>query len=706
MKRLTVLALVLAFGGRAHAELRVAVMEFTNASSSKEMDALGKGLQSMFTTDLSQVQAIQLVERERLHDIEAELKLGRSTLIDKTTAAKIGKLAGATHLFGGSFTIVGSRMRIDGRLFSTQTGEILLAEQVEGDTDTFFDLEKAVVKKVVDAAGIKLQPKERVAVGKVQTADFEAFRKYSEGMAAFDDQRYDEAIAALREATRRDADFALAAATLERYQKVVENLRHKVSDIELAEAREDAAALADGWKAFAAASDPQKKLFELLPLYQVYKNQSGPVDKFARDRGMDRVAQEYFPLAIQLWRDLHAGKRQHRSSDPAPVLSATVLRHYAPKDSKQRNPQLYVDLCLTDGGLVEMLLNGDDYFAGKHLNYDERQIAALDEELTRLGLKVVKESLVCFDQPDDELALLRARLLKRLGQKLRMVLDLKRSNEVLEEAAQMIKDKDELRAITREVEYNRDLAATLATAKDPELVRQLLQGYALIDPKKREELLAGARAFKSVETIDRSFFPNDYLIIGKTPVWLVRGGLSSGPRSDDRHADEIRYYAGAGLMGEWTKKAAAEAVAVVGGQPRAEVRVSFTVEMAPGPDWPASDRGGGRPEVGLVFGLTNVSSSNDPPHGYTLLFGGPTVRLAEITGGEGELTLKVLSEQKLDVSGAGKLVVTVEVGKNAVATTINGKRASFPVPGDHQGFWGLHWRGRGFVAVKALEVGR
>src|SRR5690242_18670382 len=91
-------AVVVAIAGTGMAraaEMRVAVMEFGDAGASGDLGSLGKGLQSMITTDLSQVPSFKLVERARLHDLQQELKLARSTLIDKSTAVKLGKLAGA-----------------------------------------------------------------------------------------------------------------------------------------------------------------------------------------------------------------------------------------------------------------------------------------------------------------------------------------------------------------------------------------------------------------------------------------------------------------------------------------------------------------------------------------------------------------------------------------------------------------------------------
>ena len=53
----------------AAAEMHVAVLEFTNASKDPELESLGKGLQSMVTTDLANVSTLKVVERERLKDV-------------------------------------------------------------------------------------------------------------------------------------------------------------------------------------------------------------------------------------------------------------------------------------------------------------------------------------------------------------------------------------------------------------------------------------------------------------------------------------------------------------------------------------------------------------------------------------------------------------------------------------------------------------
>jgi TolB-like protein len=204
--------------------LRVAIMEFTPAATAPELSVLGAGLQSMITTDLGQLPAIVLVERARLQDIAKELQLGQSGLVDKQTAAKIGGLAGASHLLVGSFTVVGGKMRLDARLFAVASGEIVLSEKIDGAQSAFFELEKQLVVKLVDSVGVKLQRKQKIDLAKPATTDFEAFQKYSQGLVAFDEHKLEDAVAAMQAAVARDPNFTLAATKLAEYQALLPSL--------------------------------------------------------------------------------------------------------------------------------------------------------------------------------------------------------------------------------------------------------------------------------------------------------------------------------------------------------------------------------------------------------------------------------------------------------------------------------------------------
>jgi TolB-like protein len=229
MRNAAALTALVCLGGVAHAAtdkapLRVAVMDFTPASTAAELAPLGAGLQSMITTDLGELPMFVLVERARIKDIEAELHLSQSGAVDKATAAKIGSLAGASHLLVGSFTVVGGRMRIDARLFAVDSGAIALSEKMEGAQTAFFELEQKLVKKIVDSVGVKLGKKEKADLARPQTTDFEAFAKYSQGLTLADEKKPQEAVAAMQAAVAKDPSFALAATKLSQFQALLASL--------------------------------------------------------------------------------------------------------------------------------------------------------------------------------------------------------------------------------------------------------------------------------------------------------------------------------------------------------------------------------------------------------------------------------------------------------------------------------------------------
>jgi len=190
--------------------MRLAVMEFDSPSSDPRLAGLGKGLQSMVTTDLAQVEKLRLVERSRIEEIKAELKLQSSKLVDKKTAVRMGKLMGASHLISGSVTVLDQQMRLDLRLFSVETSEIMVAEDILGTTPTFFELEKKLVNLVLSALGVRLNKAEQKLTGKVQTKDYEAFLDYGQAMELKEKKQYEESAELLQKAKSRDMGFQLA----------------------------------------------------------------------------------------------------------------------------------------------------------------------------------------------------------------------------------------------------------------------------------------------------------------------------------------------------------------------------------------------------------------------------------------------------------------------------------------------------------------
>jgi TolB-like protein len=132
----------------------VAVLYFDYSGKDGEMAVLKKGLAQMLISDLSALDGVRLVERDRLEEILAELKLAQSGKIDTATAAKVGKLLGARYLvLGGYFDLMGT-LRADARVVEVETGKVVQSTGAQGKPQDFLDLEQklsASVAKILSA---------------------------------------------------------------------------------------------------------------------------------------------------------------------------------------------------------------------------------------------------------------------------------------------------------------------------------------------------------------------------------------------------------------------------------------------------------------------------------------------------------------------------------------------------------------------------
>ena len=133
------------------AQPRVAVMNFENNSTwSYWGDRLGEAAADELVTQLLKSGSYRMIERSQLAAVLAEQDLGASGAVDASTAANIGRLLGAQLILTGSITqfsietisgrfgrLGGSRSKaqtiLDVRLVDTTTGEILVAENGQGE---------------------------------------------------------------------------------------------------------------------------------------------------------------------------------------------------------------------------------------------------------------------------------------------------------------------------------------------------------------------------------------------------------------------------------------------------------------------------------------------------------------------------------------------------------------------------------------------
>ncbi len=191
----------------------VAVLYFSNLSQDKSLDWLDRGLTEMLTTNLAQVQGLDVLSTERIQGSVQRLGKKDSVAIDPGVAQAVAREAGADAFITGALLKVGpTQLRLNVRVQDTRTGQILESEKLEGESiQNIFGMVDSLTARI---AGHFL-PSGAVsgnapAIEQSSTSNVEAYRHYQLGRDY--EQRFLAAEAAneFSEAVRLDPQFALA----------------------------------------------------------------------------------------------------------------------------------------------------------------------------------------------------------------------------------------------------------------------------------------------------------------------------------------------------------------------------------------------------------------------------------------------------------------------------------------------------------------
>ncbi len=145
--------LIVALSGQAQAadagtRPRIAVLYFETGTTDVELQAFSKGLAALMTTDLSSNEQLDVLERERLEAVLAELKLGESRAAHKGSFAQVGKLLGVDYLVMGLLVGAGGRFALDAHVVKVETSKTVGGARVMLDPKDVFVAEEQLVEKL------------------------------------------------------------------------------------------------------------------------------------------------------------------------------------------------------------------------------------------------------------------------------------------------------------------------------------------------------------------------------------------------------------------------------------------------------------------------------------------------------------------------------------------------------------------------------
>lgn len=197
----------------------VAVVRYDNNTGDGQYEHLGRALSSMMISDLSVLdEKIQLVERERLEELLAELDLQQSAYVDPNSAQSLGMIVGAQYVVAGAFVTAEPIMRLDTRIARVETSEIVTTAEVTGERDALFDLQQQLADELVEGLDLVLTEEERERLQAQQEAnridDLQTFVAFSEALCLLDYGAYADALDVMQEVQLQAPGSRLVQATM------------------------------------------------------------------------------------------------------------------------------------------------------------------------------------------------------------------------------------------------------------------------------------------------------------------------------------------------------------------------------------------------------------------------------------------------------------------------------------------------------------
>jgi serine/threonine protein kinase/tetratricopeptide (TPR) repeat protein len=217
-------ALIIGFFLRPHAtklapseaHKSVAVLYFTNLSQDHSLDWLNRGLTEMLTTNLAQVQGLDVLSTERIQSSLQRMgdKQGE---MNPSVAQAVAKDAGADAFITGALLKVGpTQLRLDVRVQDTRTGQVIFSDKLQGESmQNIFGMVDAltarVAAKFVPEGSL---PPNTPSIEQASTSNIEAYKHYQQAQLL--ERRFlnEDAIRELEQAVALDPQFASAYLSL------------------------------------------------------------------------------------------------------------------------------------------------------------------------------------------------------------------------------------------------------------------------------------------------------------------------------------------------------------------------------------------------------------------------------------------------------------------------------------------------------------
>ena len=112
---------------------RIAVLDFEVQSDNPQYKFLGKGFAEFIAVDLSQVEGITIIDREKRNDVMEEQKFTLTGMTDESTSIEIGQLLAANYMVSGSIFDMFGNLEVTVQLIDIELGSVAVNAQAGGE---------------------------------------------------------------------------------------------------------------------------------------------------------------------------------------------------------------------------------------------------------------------------------------------------------------------------------------------------------------------------------------------------------------------------------------------------------------------------------------------------------------------------------------------------------------------------------------------
>ncbi len=187
----------------------VAVLPFANLSGTEEASLLAIGLHNDLLTELSRISGLTVISRTSVMAYRDTSK----------PISQIGRELRVGTLIEGTVQTAGNRVRLTAQLIDARSDVQRWAERYDRElsTDTLFDLQTDVSRRIIDSLQSAFAPALEVPSGKPGTHDLKAYRLWTLGRVQIERRTEDgcqRAVEHFQEAVDQDPTYAAAWAGL------------------------------------------------------------------------------------------------------------------------------------------------------------------------------------------------------------------------------------------------------------------------------------------------------------------------------------------------------------------------------------------------------------------------------------------------------------------------------------------------------------